>query len=590
MNKLNISLKSLQTGLSKTIEFEYSENKINFYIGPSGIGKTITMLALGGLLDKTQWKCDPIDNFVTTKKISYIFQEPKSFLDPSRIIKKQLQDIVIINQGKYTEQLITNVLKEVNLPEDIKNKYPYQISGGERQRVMLAMAKCKGNSDLLIADEPTSSLDFYNQDIIIKLLNYHFQKNIFKTVFIVTHDRYLVSKYLKEWPFDTVAYEFQNSNTIKKNADEILKNTKEKYAEMIKGIYSPSDNILSESFQIKSLKITNKNEIKSKRFSIPNINFSIHRGEIVGLLGASGCGKTTIIMGLAGLLSIKNWEINMTFKPSVTQIILQDSDKSFNPKLTVKETLLETFRIHNIKQPQKNWLNNLLQLIFSNPKNMNFNARTPQLSGGQKQRLSFIRANEANPKFILADEPFSRLDLDTKFAMMKLLRDKQKEKKTAYLIASHDLITSALLCDKIIYLTKKSNITTSTCIFKKNIETFTWESDCQKELDKKIQMELNKIVNFFLGRPDKKNKKKKHAKEKITSHEQGYYIDYVKKFFINKINIGKLRTDCKSIKYILQQNDQHGEKKISKDHQQDEENKQLKKTAFFYKNSTNNYN
>jgi len=521
-NNIDSSQDCLKQKDSNTVNIE---KKFNFIIGDSGAGKTITALAIGELLDIRKWKID-IEG-CKNKKIAYIFQEPKSFLDSCFTISDQFVEIGI------SEDKIKERLKEVNLSEGIERRYPHQISGGERQRVMIALAIASGDIDLLIADEPTSSLDFENQKIILDILKKLSADKRIKHILFITHDRLLVSNFIKDNDNDCKCFKFKKNKEINEiNIEDLIEETR-----LIinpKNIKDSSSNVQDKNhyndsnliLQNQNICITHK---KTNRRILTNLSIEICKKQVIGIVGTSGCGKTTLINYLIGIINPKEWDISSDKKRNnqlKQQAIFQDSDQAFNPNTNIKEIFYETYQLFINEDDDNfdNWIYNQLHFCNILKKGMDLNEviyKYPsQFSGGEKQRLALIRVLAAKPDIIFADEPFSRLDMKNKFEMINLMKRAQENSNLSYLIASHDLQTASIFCDKIIILEKGQEGAKQVNLAIKKVEKDQnkWQlvNDNPNDIySNNILLKLNQILKIDLdGSKIQNNKNKEDFLEK----------------------------------------------------------------------------
>ncbi|MGI6717656.1 MAG: dipeptide ABC transporter ATP-binding protein [Bacteroidales bacterium] len=449
------------------------------------------------------------------KKISCIFQTPMTSLNPSMRCGKQVEEMFKIhsNLSKKESYLQTiELFKEVNLPrpEHIYRSYPFEISGGQRQRVMIAMAiACK--PDILIADEPTTALDVVVQKNIIELL-IDLQKKYGTSIIFISHnlgiikeiaDYTLVMKngevveygttdqifnnpqntytmgliackpnvYYKLKKLPTVEeienLHTQNSNfnvkdyinSLKIEEDYKLENNKEGLEE------NKRENLLEIKDLCVYYKISNSLLKKNKKYvkAVNNVNLQIKKGETLGLLGESGCGKSSLSRAIIGLeeptsgeIFFEGAEISNSRKKNKTkvnkdiQMIFQDPYSSLNPKKTVGSALLEPLKVHNIfnnKKDQKDRIFYLLDKVGL--KSSDINKYPHEFSGGQRQRICIARALTMNPKLLICDEPVSSLDVSVQAMVLNLLAQLKEELDLTILFISHDVAVVRHISDKI---------------------------------------------------------------------------------------------------------------------------------------------
>lgn len=449
------------------------------------------------------------------KKISCIFQTPMTSLNPSMRCGKQVEEMFKIhsNLSKKESYLQTiELFKEVNLPrpEHIYRSYPFEISGGQRQRVMIAMAiACK--PDILIADEPTTALDVVVQKNIIELL-IDLQKKYGTSIIFISHnlgiikeiaDYTLVMKNGEVVEYGTTDQIFNNpQNTytmglIACKPNVYYKLKKLPTVEEIENLHTQNSNFnvkdyinslkIEEDYklgnnkegleenkrenllEIKDLcvyyKISNSLLKKNKKYvkAVNNVNLQIKKGETLGLLGESGCGKSSLSRAIIGLeeptsgeIFFEGAEISNSRKKNKTkvnkdiQMIFQDPYSSLNPKKTVGSALLEPLKVHNIfnnKKDQKDRIFYLLDKVGL--KSSDINKYPHEFSGGQRQRICIARALTMNPKLLICDEPVSSLDVSVQAMVLNLLAQLKEELDLTILFISHDVAVVRHISDKI---------------------------------------------------------------------------------------------------------------------------------------------
>ncbi len=470
----NFSISFQNQAVVEKAFFSLESGKITALLGQSGSGKSVTALAIVGLLSRAQLSGEVFlslnDKAVNLVKLSqnelckirgnnigFVFQDPNSALNPLHKIRNQIvESIKIHNPDISKENLqkrILELLKLVELESIISrlDSYPHQFSGGQKQRIMIAIALAN-NPQILIADEPTTALDSVVQNEILNLF-LRLKKELKIAVLFITH----------------------NLKAVNKIADEILeiRNRKiNKRTEIIKKeVFLLEESEKSKSQEKIILDVNNLSVIhkfrksffkKDNFFANKNINFSLCLGENIGIVGESGSGKSTLALALCGLIdfqgkivlfSDKNWKQNEFYLRKNVQIIFQDPFSSLNPRMTVKETIEEGLIIHNLFETEdkiQNLIHNLLKKL-----NLSFDLldRYPhQLSGGQRQRVAIARSLILNPKILILDEPTSALDYVTQNEILKLLLDIQKEREISYILISHDLDLVRQFSDKIAVL------------------------------------------------------------------------------------------------------------------------------------------
>jgi len=466
------------------ISFNIKKGETLALVGESGSGKSVTargiirLLANNAVLSnetKITFDGKNINTYsekeyqkIRGKKISMIFQEPMSSLNPIYTIENQISEVLKIHD-KYSDTKLKEkcleLLKQVQIPEPESrlSQYPHQLSGGQRQRIMIAIA-IANNPDLLIADEPTTALDVTVQTEILKLLQ-SLQKKYQMSILFITHDLTIVRQIS-----DRVCVMYNGDIKETGNTKEIFNNPQDDYTKHLlssepeerelfydkngKNIITGKD--LNITFNTK-VKVAGRNKTLSIK-AVNNISLNLQEGETLGIVGESGSGKTTLGQTLLRLVDREsNTEISgdinffddkidklsrKQFKPfrNQMQIVFQDPYASLNPRLSVKQIIEEGLIVaQNIKNKNERLdkIENIMNEVGLEPSSMQ---RFPhEFSGGQRQRIAIARSFVLNPKFVLLDEPTSALDLSIQKQILELLLQLQSNYKTTYIFISHDL-------------------------------------------------------------------------------------------------------------------------------------------------------
>lgn len=501
------------------ISFEIHKGKFTAIVGESGSGKSLTALSLLKLLPKEAMVSgeiifnednNPIDlvslpnnDIIALRgnKISMIFQEPMTALNPLMKCGKQVTEILLrhkkISKQEAKEKTL-QLFKEVELPnpEKIFDSYPHKISGGQKQRVMIAMAiAC--NPALLIADEPTTALDVRVQKSIMELLK-KLQLQYNMSVLLITHDLGLVSDVA-----DDIVVLYKGNIVEQGNARNILNNPGNAYTKGLlmckpnpemKGKRLPilSDYLSTESLlkvdnieiqlpqkiatnnnpviAIDSLKVyypSAKNiwgKITSYHKALDGVSFNVYPQETIGIVGESGCGKTTLgrailqlITPTSGTIKINgidvNRENNTIKKGKELQIVFQDPYGSLNPRLTIGDAITEPMKVHGLfgnKNQRKDKAIELMEQVSLNANQ--FNKYPHQFSGGQRQRICIARALSTEPSIMVFDESVSALDVSVQAQVLNLINELKSTYKFTSLFISHDLSVVHYISDRIIVM------------------------------------------------------------------------------------------------------------------------------------------
>lgn len=524
-NKNNVKVQDFSLSIKgktilKNISFEIKTNEIVAMVGESGSGKSLTALSLLGLLptekisidsgsiqfnnkellnlDEAQWRT------IRGNKISMVFQEPQSSLNPTMRCGHQVEEIIKEHyKNKYSaderKSKVINAFDRVKLPnpERIYSAYPHEISGGQKQRVMIAMALMNEPS-LLIADEPTTALDVQVQKEIIDLLK-ELQQEYKMSILFISHDLSLVSQLA-----DKIVVLYQGSIVEIGTPQEIFKTPKEQYTRaLIQARPKPNKRLKKlptiEDFKLKvieeelvSLKERNKRLEKiyaqepllsvrnlnktytsrngffgkqEKFTAINDLSFDLYPGETLGLVGASGCGKSTLGKALVYLNKPSKGEIFYKGKSlsklnsseirrlrTEVQFIFQDPYAALHPQKKIGNAILEPIEAHQIL-PFNQRNNRVIDLLDQVGLNQSYFNRYPhELSGGQRQRVVIARALAVDPSVLICDESVAALDISVQAQVLNLLNELQEKLKLSYLFISHDLSVVQFISDKIMVM------------------------------------------------------------------------------------------------------------------------------------------
>jgi len=505
-NKL-LSIKKLTIKIGdqiilSNVSFDLKKNEVLGLVGESGSGKSFTALSVLDLIHLKNSKTEGKIIFngrelnklskkeyqkIRGKEISMIFQEPMSSLNPTMKCGDQISEI-IINHEKISKKIAKKrsieLIKKVQLknPKLVFEKYPFQLSGGQQQRIMIAIAiACKPK--LLIADEPTTSLDSLVRNDIISLIK-SLQNEYSMSVLFISHDLKLVSKFV-----DNLIV-LKNGIIIEKGvSSQIFNSPKENYTKHLINSSPPKNNrpnrlitstnkknkiISKEERADHHLKIYNKNPIlKINNLTVfyknnqilKDISFDLYKGETLGIIGESGSGKSTIAKSILGLIKINNGEIlfknqntndisNSIFRKKV-QLIFQDPYSSLNSEISIGKSIIEPMIAHKIFNSKHEMKCRAIELLNQvGLSESDFKKFPNQFSGGQRQRIVIARALALNPEIIICDESVSALDVSIQAQILNLLSDLKEKYLFTFLFISHDMSVIKYFTDRLIVLKK----------------------------------------------------------------------------------------------------------------------------------------
>ena len=519
---LNISFgeNKQETTVVHDIDFSLYENEILAIVGESGSGKSVTSKAIMGLLQDKNTHIKGRINFEETSLLSLsskefaklrgndiamIFQEPMSALNPSLTCGFQVAEILLHHKKVSASEVKKEVLQlfeKVKLPrpQDMYTSYPHQISGGQMQRVVIAMAiACKPK--LLIADEPTTALDVTVQKEILQLLK-DLQKQTGMSMLFISHDLALVCELA-----DRVLVMYKGDIVEKGTVKEIFEAPKKPYTKALLGsrptldvrykvlptIASIKDNsfipqsITSQQRAKKHQKIYTKTPLlrvenvaksyfskvgvfgqKQEIKAVNGISFDVFEGETLGLVGESGCGKSTlgkVILQLEkatkGSIFYKGKEITSLKSKDLRslrkdiQLIFQDPYSSLHPRKIIGQAIIEPMEVHGIGSSKKQRKEKAMELLSRVGLEASYFHRYPhQLSGGQRQRVGIARTIAMEPKLVICDESVSALDISVQAQVLNLLNELKEDFGFTYIFISHDLAVVKYMADQLLVMNK----------------------------------------------------------------------------------------------------------------------------------------
>ncbi|EFO28910.1 ABC transporter, ATP-binding protein [Roseibium sp. TrichSKD4] len=456
-------------------------------VGESGSGKSQTMVAAMGLLasnGRTEGTVEyggrnilglPIRelNKVRGEKITMIFQEPMTSLDPLYTIGRQLAEPMVVHGGlswKDAKAKALDLLKLVNIPEPERKikAYPYEMSGGQRQRVMIAMALAN-DPDVLIADEPTTALDVTTQAQILDLLA-DLQKRLGMAVIFITHDLGIVRQ------ISDRVYVMKTGEVVESgNTAEIFTNPQHPYTRMLldaepTGSKAPVPESATSLLEVQKV---NVEFVLASGFLKPahtlravnDVSLFLKKGQTLGVVGESGSGKSTLGRAILNLLPatgrvVYNGEL-ITGKSRAQmqklrrnmQLVFQDPFGSLSPRLTVGQIISEGLLVHEPSLSAKDRDQRACQALEEVSLDPSVRNRYPhEFSGGQRQRIAIARTMVLKPDLVVLDEPTSALDRTIQKQIVELLRELQTAHDLTYLFISHDLAVVRAIADTVMVM------------------------------------------------------------------------------------------------------------------------------------------
>jgi microcin C transport system ATP-binding protein len=474
----------------KGVSFSIGRGETVALVGESGSGKTVSALSILRLLPypaahhpsgeiffegRDLLKADgPAMREIRGGRISIIFQEPMTSLNPLHTIEKQVGEILKLHRGlsdAEAKSRVLDLLQKVGIRDAEKRlaAFPHQLSGGQRQRVMIAMALAN-EPDLLIADEPTTALDVTIQAQILELLR-SLQKEMHMAMLWITHDLGIVRKMA-----DRVYVMNQGEVVEEGRAADIFASPKHPYTRQLlaaepKG--TPPEQDLSAPVVVETDDLKVWFPIKRGLLrrtvdhvkAVDGLSLKLRAGDTLGVVGESGSGKTTLGLAILRLVSsmgpiayVGRRIDTLGFKEMrplrrEMQVVFQDPYGSLSPRLSVSQIIEEGLLIQNPSMTfdeRRQRVSQALEEVGLDPTAQD---RYPhEFSGGQRQRIAIARAMVLEPKFVMLDEPTSALDMSVQAQIVDLLRDLQRKRGLAYLFISHDLRVVRALCSYVIVM------------------------------------------------------------------------------------------------------------------------------------------
>ncbi len=524
-----LSVNNLSVGFDADGDFVQAVDGIHFdlmpgetcaLVGESGSGKSVSALSVMRLLSRSTarilsgevffkhpekgqidlLKCtDREMQSIRGRHVAMVFQEPMTSLNPVKRCGQQLVETLLWhNQGdsKFAEARALKMFEEVKLPEPkrVYRAWPHELSGGQKQRVMIAMAMAC-NPSILIADEPTTALDVTVQKSILELIR-KLQETHGTSVLFISHDLGVVRQIAEK------AAVMRNGKIVEQGRVEaVFSNPQHPYTKALIACRPPLDArperlaVVNDFFADTIVKIPEKKitpvdqtqnpllEVQNLRTwyvtrksiwgkplnhfkAVEDISFTVYKGETLGLVGESGCGKTTLGRSIMRLIEPHSGQVlyngkNIALLSSSElrklrprfQIIFQDPYASLTPGISVGNAIMEPMRVHGILKNKKERKQRIVDLLLRVGLEEKHYDRYPhEFSGGQRQRICIARALALDPEFMICDESVSALDVSVQAQVLNLLNDLKKEFGLTFIFISHDLSVVKYMSDRIIVM------------------------------------------------------------------------------------------------------------------------------------------
>jgi peptide/nickel transport system ATP-binding protein len=525
INNLTVSFENENNSFTavKGLNLSVCRGEIRALVGESGSGKSVTSMSILQLIPsppasykngsilfyKTPENCidllhasSPEIESIRGRRIAMIFQEPMTALNPVLTCGEQMIETIMLHQQlskkaatKEAIRLFTSV--KINDPEKAIDKYPHELSGGQKQRVMIAMAM-SGKPDLLICDEPTTALDVQVQKSILTLLK-ELQQETGMGILFITHDLNVVASFA-----DVVTVLYKGQVVEENTTKSLFENPVHPYTKALlacrPGLYpkgyrlpivndflsqpnykvppAPNDvEALETTFNNTLLEVNNLTirfpiatnifgKVTKSFTAVDHISFDIKEGETLGLVGQSGCGKTTLGRSIVGLQTISEGSIiykgetiaapNKPYNPhykKIIQLIFQDPYSSLHPRMRIGDAIAEPLLVHQMVQSKMERKERVIDMLekVELPADC-YNKYPHEFSGGQRQRIVIARALIMKPKFVICDESVSALDVSVQAQVLNLLNDLKASMQFSALFITHDLSVVKYISDRIMVM------------------------------------------------------------------------------------------------------------------------------------------
>jgi peptide/nickel transport system ATP-binding protein len=508
------------------INLEVNKGEIVAIVGESGSGKSVTALSILQLIPSppavygngkiwfSENGSDTIDLLeknsrslqeIRGNKIAMIFQEPMTSLNPVLTCGNQVMEAITLHKKLAAKEAKARTIEwftRVQLPDPagVFNRYPHQLSGGQKQRVMIAMAMCCEPA-LLICDEPTTALDVTVQKTILELIR-GLQRETGMGVIFITHDFGVVAAIA-----DRAVVMYKGQVVEEQAVKQLFQHPQHSYTKALlacrpanhpRGKRLPVVSDFLDSGEINKQIIPTVSKLPLKEHTsdllievknlsvwfpakktffgkplqfihaVDEVSFDVYDGETLGLVGESGCGKTTLGRTLLRLIEPTSGQILYKGKDLATmrsselrtlrkniQIVFQDPYSSLNPRITIGSAIAEPLKVHGLVDGERKRKDNVVQLLEKVSLSADHYNRYPhEFSGGQRQRIVIARALALNPSFIVCDESVSALDVSVQAQVLNLLNDLKKEYGFTVIFISHDLAVVRYISDRIMVMNK----------------------------------------------------------------------------------------------------------------------------------------
>jgi microcin C transport system ATP-binding protein len=455
------------------VSFSFERGETLALVGESGSGKTVTALSLLQLLpypvashprgsirfagQQVIGADETVLRKIRGSRVGMIFQEPMTSLNPLHTIEKQIAESLYIHRGLRgapARERVLELLDQVALPRarERLSAYPHELSGGQRQRVMIAMALAN-DPDLLIADEPTTALDVTIQAQILALLR-DLQRKLGMAMLLITHDLRVVRRLAQR-----ICVMADGQIVEQGSSEQIFSAARHPRTRALLDAElwpapAPPKPDAAVLLEVQNLCVDYRRQTLFSRGSglraVEKVELRLREGETVGVVGESGCGKTSLALAVLrlirsqGSIAYLGRELqglrSRTLRPlrSQLQVVFQDPYASLSPRLSVQQIVEEGLRVRRLSAAERE--QRVVRALADVGLPADFRHRYPhEFSGGQRQRIAVARALVLEPRVLLLDEPTSALDRTIQAQIVALLRSLQEERRFAYLFISHDL-------------------------------------------------------------------------------------------------------------------------------------------------------